>query len=324
MKATRTIVFRDQYGGFEAISIKEDEIPSPKPNEILIENRVSTVNRTDCANLTAHPFIMRFSQGLLKPKEPILGTDYAGVVLQVGERVKQYRIGDRVCGFNDAGIGSQSTHFCVKENAAIIKLPTKLNFKEGAASLEGAHYAHAFVEKSKLAKGDFVFVNGGTGAIGSALIQFAKAAGARIWASCRREHTEIVRSLGAERCIDYTKEDFTECGQLFDKVFDAVGKSTFGKCQKIMKKNSIYISSELGPYAQNIFYALWTARSNNKKVIFPIPYKANISFPFIQQHIETDQFRPLIEKVYPVMEASKAYEYVLTGQKAGNVLLTFT
>ena len=312
---------RKKYGPPSAIKIEELATPTPGEDEILVKVFATTVNRTDCANLTAKPFIMRFVLGFSKPRIPILGTDFAGEVTAIGKNVQTFKISDRVFGFFDTGLSSQAEYLVIKPHGNVLKIPEGLDYKHAVASLEGAHYAYTFIKKSHLQSGQKVLINGSTGAIGSALLQFVKQFDVEISATCNTKNIELIRSLGATKIFDYTKEDFTKSTEKFDFVFDAVGKSTFGKCRPILKKGGVYISSELGPFAQNIFYSLMPKLAGNKKVFFPVPYKPSETLPFIKNHLEAGLFTSVIDREYPLDEISNAYNYVLTGQKTGNVVI---
>ncbi|MDN3667820.1 NAD(P)-dependent alcohol dehydrogenase [Echinicola jeungdonensis] len=310
-----------QYGPPEVLKIVDIPQPQPKPGEILVRVKACTINRTDCANLLAKPFIMRFFNGLFSPRNPIPGTDFAGIVEDVGRNVKKFKVGERVFGFDDGGLSSQAEFLVISAKKAIHQIPSNCSFDTAIASVEGAHYALNFINKVKVKPGDKVLINGGTGAIGSALVQFSKNKGAILTAVCRAEHFEKMKILGADKVIDYTKEDFTEDNDLYEYIFDSVGKSTFFKCKKILKKTGTYISSELGPFVQNPFLSFATPLVKRKQVRFPIPFHPEKSLEQMAQLIQEGKFKPLIDRVYPLEKVKEAYEYVLTGQKVGNVIL---
>lgn len=310
---------RRKYGSPNEIKIENIEKPIPKDGEALIKVYATTVNRTDCANLTAKPFIMRFILGLFKPRSIILGTDFAGEIISKGKNVKSFNIGDRVFGFNDTGSASQAEYTCTaKEN--LFRIPEKIAYKQAAASLEGAHYAYTFIHKVNIQSGQNILINGATGGIGSALLQFVRQYDVTITASSNPKNMKLIKALGADKIYDYTKEDFTDVKDKYDYVFDSVGKSTFGKCKSLLKEKGVYISSELGPYSQNVFYPLLTTMSN-KKVIFPIPYNKQKTIPYISNLLKTGKFKPVIDRAYSLEEISRAYEFVITGKKTGNVII---
>ena len=310
---------RRNYCSTSQLKIEEFEKPMPKDDEVLIRVNFTTVNRTDCANLTAKPFIMRFVLGLFKPKKIIVGTDFAGEVIASGKNVNSLNIGDRVFGFNDTGSESQAEYLTtVEEN--IFAIPKNIDFKQAAASLEGAHYAYSFIHKINIKSGQSILINGATGGIGSALLQFVRQYDIKITATCNTKNIELIKNLGADKIFDYTKEDFSDQGGKYDFIFDTVGKSTYGKCKSLLNKEGVYISSELGPYSQNVFYPLFNSISS-KKVIFPIPYNKRETIPYISKHLEKGTFKPVIDREYELKDISKAYEYVIKGEKTGNVLI---
>jgi NADPH:quinone reductase-like Zn-dependent oxidoreductase len=310
-----------QYGSPEVIQVKDISKPFPKEDEILVRVHATTVNRTDCAILRAHPFIMRFFTGLTKPSNPVLGTDFAGMVEEVGNSVEGFKIGDRVFGFNDQGLSSQAEYLVCKTEKFICHMPGNVGFQQAAASIEGGHYAINFINKVSLKKGQRAFVNGASGAIGSALVQLLKYHGLHVSATCSYKNLGLISSLGVDHVIDYENEDFTLIGETFDYVFDAVGKSSFGVSKTLLNPSGIYISSELGPKNQNPILALVTPLTKGKQVKFPFPSDVKTSLAIVKKLMEEGKFTPLIDREYSLEEISKAYTYVETGQKTGNVTI---
>ncbi len=315
---------RNKYGSPDVINLTtSSHIPVPQKDEILVKVKATTVNRSDCGVLTGKPWAIRLFTGLFEPRLKVTGTDFSGVVVSKGDDVDQFNIGDDVYGFFDQGIGSHASYFCVSTKKAILKKPGNITYEQAAASLEGAHYAFYFLDKVVLKKGDKVLLNGGTGAVGNAALQFLKYRGIHVTVTCETAYIPVLESMGADKVIDYTRDDFTKLNEQFDFVFDAVGKSTFAKCKPIMKPNAIYISSELGPYWQNPLLALIAPLMKGRKVKFPLPFSIQRSMAFINELIEKDKFKPLIDQRYPFSEIRGAFEYVMSGKKKGNVILTF-
>lgn len=311
-----------KYGPPDTLLLKEVEKPIPRENEVLIKIFSTTVNRTDCAMIRAKPFFMRLITGILKPKNPIPGTEFAGEIEACGEKVSSYKVGDKVFGFDDNGLGSHAQYMTISEDKALATIPENFTCEQFAGSIEGAHYAYNFINKVDIKNGQKVLVNGTTGAIGSAMVQLLKYFGADVTAVCNTKNIELVKSLGAGRVIDYEKEDFTKDDQRFSFIFDAVGKSTFFKCKPLLNPGGVYISSDLGPWAQNIFLPLITLIIGNKKVIFPIPIDLKRSILLIKKLIEEGKFKPVIDRKYPLEQIVDAYKYVEKGQKTGNVVIT--
>ncbi|WP_028978781.1 NAD(P)-dependent alcohol dehydrogenase [Sporocytophaga myxococcoides] len=308
------------YGSPDNFSIKEVDIPFPGENDLLVEVHTTTVNRTDCAILEGS-WLMRLFTGFFKPQKAIPGTDFAGKVIRTGKNVTQFKPGDKVFGFDDMGLLSHAQFLVVNCNKAISHIPEGLSYEEAVASLETVHYAVNFINKIKTHPRQKVLINGAAGGIGSVLVQLSKYYELGVTATCRTEHVGLVTELGADKVINYTKEDFLNTDEKFDFVFDAVGKSTFGKCKAILKDGGIYISSELGPNAENPFLALITKFTGSKKVKFPIPFDTKASIKFILGLIAKGKFKPVIDRTYTLEEVQDAFRYVASGQKVGNVIL---
>lgn len=310
-----------QYGPPEVVQIREIDKPSPGPNEVLVRVHNSTVNRTDCGFRSAEYFVSRFFSGLFKPKQQILGCEFSGTIESVGESVLTYQVGDRVFGYNDVRFGGHAGYLIRDERDTMTLMPENLSFEEAAALTEGAHYALCNIRAANVEAGQKIMVYGATGAIGSAAVQLLKYFDAEVTAVCNTENVELVRSLGADFVIDYTREDFTNTGQRYDFIFDAVGKSSFGACKKLLKENGVYISTELGKNGENIWMALYGLLSGGKKVLFPMPYIHKEDVILLKELAERGKFKPLIDRVYPLDEILEAYQYVESRQKIGNVVL---
>lgn len=313
-----------KYGPPDVLHLKEVEKPVPKDYEVLIRVYATTVNRTDCATIRAKPFFMRIVTGLFKPKKQIPGTEFAGEIEAVGQSVSFLKVGNRVCGFDDEGSGAHAEYMTIKEDN-VITIPDKISYAQAAGSFEGAHYAYNFINKVDLQKGQHVLINGATGAIGSAALQLLKYFGVNVTAVCATKNIALVKTLGANRVIDYTKVDFTKDEQKYDFVFDTVGKSSFFKCRHLLQPGGVYISSDLGYMAQNIFLPLITPIIkpilDNKKTIFPMPTDIRKSLLLIKKLIEEGQFTAVIDREFPLEQIVEAYRYVEKGHKIGNVVI---
>ena len=320
----KAIVYH-KYGPPDVLQLKELEEPTPKDNEVLIKVHATTVNRTDCAIVRAVPFFMRIITGLFRPKKQIPGTEFAGEIEAVGKSVSSLKVGDKVFGFDDQGSGSHAQYMTIKEDN-VITIPDNISYEQAAASSEGAHYAYNFINKVDIKKGQNVLVNGATGAIGSATVQLLKYFEVNVTAVCATKNIELVKSLGANKVIDFTKEDFTKDEQKYNFFFDTVGKSSFFKCKHLLQSGGIYISSDLGYMAQNIFLPLITPiikpMIGNKKTVFPFPTDIRGSILLIKSLIEQDKFKAVIDRKFPLEQIVEAYRYVEKGQKTGNVVIT--
>lgn len=311
-----------RYGPPEVVHCSELKKPVPKDDELLVKVRTSTVNRTDCGFRSAEYFITRLFSGLFKPRYPVLGTEFSGDIEATGKAVSSFRTGERVFGFNDRKFGAHAEYMLIKENGAVATMHESWNYEQAAPICEGAHYALTNIRAAKVRKGQKILVNGATGAIGSAAVQLVKYLGAEVTAVAPSEHAQLVRSLGADRSIDHRKEDFTELDERFDVIFDAVGKSSFGKCRPLLEKKGIYMSTELGVGSQNLFLALLTPLFGGRKLLFPIPSIEKEDILYLKELVANGHFRPLIDKSYSMEEIVDAYHYVESGQKVGNVLLS--
>jgi NADPH:quinone reductase-like Zn-dependent oxidoreductase len=311
----------ENYGPPEIVQIKDISIPTINDNEVLIKVHASTVNRTDCGFRSAEYFIVRFFAGLFKPKYKVLGNEFAGVIEATGSSVINFKVGDKVFGFNDQQFGAHAEYMKMDCNAAIAIMPAAYTFIEAAPLLEGSHYAMVDIIAAKIKGGEEVLVNGATGAIGSAAVQILKYLGARVTAVCPTKQVALVKSLGADVVIDFQNEDFTKLETKFDFIFDAVGKSSFFKCKPLLKPKGIYISTELGYLSQNPFLALLTPLFGGKKLLFPIPSINQNDANYFKALAEEGKYRPIIDRSYSLEQIVEAYNYVESGQKIGNVVI---
>jgi NADPH:quinone reductase-like Zn-dependent oxidoreductase len=312
---------RHTYGLPEVLHIAELPVRMPQPNEVLIKVLAATVNRTDCAFLSGKPLLMRLITGWPKPNLKTTGSDFAGTVEAVGTKVNKFKPGDLIFGFNDSGLPTHAVYMTISAKTPMATIPPNISYQQAAASIEGAHYALNFLNKIKLQPGDKVLVNGATGAIGSALVQLLKYAGAIIIATSSTKNMELTKRLGADKVINYETDDFTRQRASYDYVFDAAGKSNFSACKPILKEGGIYISSELGKNCENIWLALTTALLGKKKVIFPVPLRIGRSIAIISELLGQGKFDPVIDRTYPLEEIQEAFRYVASGQKTGNVII---
>lgn len=309
------------YGPPEVAKLKEVDKPLPGANEILVKVFASTVNRTDCGFRSAEYFISRFWSGLFKPKYQTLGCEFAGKVVSLGQEVKSFKIGDRVFGYNDQKFGGHAEFIMLSQSDGVATIPERLSYTQAAPILEGAHYALSIIRAANVERDQDVLVYGATGAIGSSAVQLLKYFGAIVTAVCNTKNIDLVKSLGADKVIDYTRQDFTKTDRKFDFAFDAVGKSSFKQCKPLLNKKGIYISTELGKNAENIFLALITPIGGGKKVLFPIPKFDQEVVHFLKALVEDGSYMPVIDREYDLEQIVEAYKYVESGQKTGNVVL---
>lgn len=313
-----------RYGPPEVVRLTEVPTSVPKDQELLVKVYCSTVNRTDSGFRSAEYVVSRFWSGLFRPKYTILGCEFSGVIEGIGKGVRTFKVGDRIFGFNDQTFGGHGEYLIIAETAAIATMTPSMSFEEAAALTEGAHYALCNIRAAKVAAGQNVLVYGATGAIGSAAVQLLKSRGAHITAVCNTRNVELVKSLGADKVIDYQTQDFTQIKDRFSFIFDAVGKSSFRQCKPLLTPRGIYISTELGKNGENIFWALLTPLGRGKRLLFPLPAISKDDVIYLRDLFEKGEYRPVIDRLYSLEEIVEAYKYVETGQKTGNVILKMT
>jgi NADPH:quinone reductase-like Zn-dependent oxidoreductase len=312
----------DEYGSPEVVRIRDVKKPTPGPDDVLVKVHASTVNRTDCAYRSGSPRAARIVYGLVRPRATILGCEFAGVVEAIGQDVTRFDVGDRVFGYNEGAFGGHAEYLSIPAHRSIARVPDNVSDQEAAASTEGAHYALAMLRAARVRTGQEVLVNGATGGIGSAALQLLTTLGANVTAVCGTEHVQLVRGLGADRVVDYTAEDFTQEQHTYDAVIDAVGKSSFGRCRRLLSPRGVYLSSELGPWSQNPLLALVTPLVHRRRVLFPIPKHDQAMVEQLGDLLGSGRFRPVIDRQYALEEIAEAHRYVESGRKVGNVVIT--
>ena len=311
-----------RYGPPEVVRLREVARLVPRASEVLIQVHATTVNRTDCAFRSAANWPTRLVSGLFKPKNLTLGNEFAGEVVALGADVRAFRIGDRGFGFNGRHFGAHAEYLTMPQDAALALLPAHFSYEQAAPSCEGAHYALCNLRAAQVQSGQRVLVYGATGAIGSAAVQLAKALGATVTAVCDTKSVAVVQSLGPDEVLDYTRQDYAATGQTFDFLFDAVGETSFAQGRRVLHPRGIYSSTELGKNGVNVLLALATPLFGGRKVLFPIPAISQADVLYLKELAEAGRFRPLVDRSYPLEEIVAAYQYVETGQKTGNVVIT--
>jgi len=316
----KAVIYK-QYGSPEVLRLEDIKKPKPTSDEVLIKVHYSTVNRTDCGFRSARYVISRFVTGLFKPRYTVSGSEFAGEIVEVGPEVANYRVGDRVFGFDDVRAGAHAEFVAKPADGPLALMPVERSFEEMAPACEGATYALNVIRAMGVSEGQRVMVYGASGAIGSAAVQILKHIGAEVTAVCGTKNVERVKSLGADNVIDYETEDYTKTDETFDFVFDAVGKRSYAECKNILTSRGTYYSSELGKGGQNPLLALWFGITGSRRVIFPIPRINKENVEYIKQLIEAGAYRPLVDRTYPLDQIVEATRYVETGQKTGNVVI---
>lgn len=309
---------RSKYGPPDILTIADVDRPTPAGDEISIKVHAATANRSDYHVLTGRPFVMRLFTGLLRPRRRSTGTDFAGKVEAVGPRVRTFKVGDRVVGFGGPfGAGSHAEYVCFPESGGIVAMPKGFDYLQAAACIEGPAYASGIFMRGKVKAGENALVNGATGAIGSAYLQLFRHFGVHVTAVCRQEHFDLVRSLGAERCIDYNTEDFTLDDEQYDYVLDTVGNSSFTRCKRLLKSTGIYA----GNTARDLLWAILTFRSKGKRVLLAPPPSINAVLQFVSRIIADGGLQPVIDRTYRLEDIAEAFRYVAAGDKVGAVVI---
>ena len=313
-------VVHDRYGPPDVLRLEEVEPPVPRADEVLIRIRATTVNRTDCHRRAADPVLWRLLAGVGRPRQRILGSELAGEVAAAGQAVTEFAPGDQVFGLNPRRLGAHAEFVCMPASGLLARKPDGVSFEQAAAVCDGGLNALASLKRADLGEGKRILVYGASGSIGTAAVQLARYFGADITAVCDTKNVETVRSLGAGQIIDYTREDFTANGQVYDVVYDAAGKHSFRHSAGSLKRDGKYLATD---GLQNVALAVWTARLAAKKVVFPVPPRyAREDVDFLRGLIEAGEYRPVIDRCYPLEQVVEATRYVETQQKTGNVVLT--
>jgi NADPH:quinone reductase-like Zn-dependent oxidoreductase len=314
-------VVNERYGSPDILENREVAKPEPKTGEVLVRVRATTVSRTDCGVLRPHPpLIGRLLMGLFRPKWTILGLDFAGKVEAVGEDVTLFKPGERVFGMSPDHYGAHADYLCMPEKGTIVAMPLGVGFNE-AVVCEGAWYADTYLKKFGIRAGHKILIYGASGAIGTAAVQLAKSYGANVTAVVATRHLELVKSLGADHVIDYTAEDFTQIGETFDFVLDAVGKTTFFRCRRLLRPDGVFSAADLGPWWQNIMLAAWSSITGSNRVVLPMPKSSKTFVEYLKGRMEAGEFRAVIDREYPLEEIVDAYHFVETAQKTGIVVI---
>ena len=309
-----------RYGSPDVLQMLDVPVPDPGPGEVLVRVHATTVNRTDACALRAHPWFMRLESGLVRPKRTVLGLDFAGTVAGTGAGVAGFRDGQRVFGLTPGGHGAHAEYLVMPADGAIAEMPKGLAFRD-AVLCEGAWYANTYLSAFGLRRGQRILIYGGSGAIGTAAVQLAKSCGAYVTAVVATQHLDLARDLGADEVIDYTAKDFTASGGTYDFVLDAVGKTTYGACKPLLTPDGTFAATDLGPWWQNIWLALWYSTIGSRRVLMPMPSGGKDVVACIKQRVEAGELRAVVDRSYPFDRIAEAYRYVDTAQKTGIVVI---
>jgi 2-desacetyl-2-hydroxyethyl bacteriochlorophyllide A dehydrogenase len=302
-----------QYGPPEVLHLSEVEKPTPKDNEILLRIKATAVNSGDVRLRKADPFAVRFIFGLLKPKINILGSVFSGEVESVGKQVKLFKAGDQVFGHIDMRFGAYAEYLCLPEDGSIAMKPGNILHQEAAVIPFGGVTALHFIKKAAIKPGQKVLVIGASGAVGSAAVQLAKAYGALVTGVCSTSNIDLVKSIGADYAIDYTKEDFTQNGERYDVIFDTVNSISVSRSLKSLSKNGTMILSAAG--MPEMVQGLWISKTSSRKVLTGVISHAAKDITFLKELIEAGKMRPVIDRTYDLAQMAEAHAYVEKGHK---------
>ena len=322
-----------KYGPPDVLKLKEVEKPTPKDNEILIRVYATPVNYGDITarnfrKISPRKFTMPFPLwlptriffGIRKPRKKILGSEFAGEIEAVGKDAKLFKKGDQVFGYLGPRLGANAEYLCMPEDGCVAIKPANMTYEEAAAVPYGALMALSLLRKVNIQSGQKVLINGASGGIGSAAVQFAKYFGAEVTGVCSTQRLELVRSLGADKVIDYTKEDFTTSGETYDLIFDILGKSSFSRCKSSLKQNGRYLLASFK--MRQLFQMLWTKIIGSKKVICAMASEKAEDLIFIKELVESGKIKSVIDRRYPLEQTAEAHSYVEKGLKKGHVVIT--
>lgn len=308
-----------KFGPPDVLHLTDVEKPAPKNNEVLIKIFATTVVKED-PDMRASPGF----NGILKPRQPILGQEFAGQIESIGKDVTRFIPGNSVYGFDS--FGAYAEYKCMPENASLAIKPANMSYEEAASLPNGALTALPFLrDQGKIQRGQNVLIYGASGSVGTAAVQLARYYGAKVTGVCSTANQEMVKSLGADQVIDYTREDFTENGKHYDIIFDTVGKLSFSRCKGSLTNEGNYLTTVPTPII--MLQALWSGKSDGKKVKFVAaglrPAREKIKdLDFLKELIEADKIKPVIDRCYPLEHTAEAHRYVEKGHKKGNVVIT--
>jgi NADPH:quinone reductase-like Zn-dependent oxidoreductase len=328
----KAIVFTE-YGSPAVLQLKEVEKPTPKDDEILVKVRAHSIKVGDLwarnfKRFTPSTFSMpavfwlpaRIAMGFNKPTRNTLGAEFSGEIAAVGRDVKRFKVGDQVFGYRAMDFGANAEYLCMPESKLVIQKPANMTYEEIATVPYGALTALTLLRKVNIQRGQKVLINGASGGIGSAAVQLAKYYGAHVTGVCGTPRMEFVKALGADKVIDYTKEDFTKNGETYDVILDIRGKLSFDKCKNSLKENGrlLYASFKM----KQVFQMLWTSKFSSKKVICALSNETLADLTLIKELVEAGKIKAIVDRCFPLEQTADAHRYIESGDNTGNVVIT--
>jgi NADPH:quinone reductase-like Zn-dependent oxidoreductase len=321
-------ILHTKFGPPDELQLKEVEKPVPKDNELLIKVRATTVTSTDCnvRNLTFVPRVFQlparlFMFGVFTPRINILGIDLAGEIEMVGNAVRRFSAGDKVFGTPGITFGAHAEYICIPENSALAIKPANMTWEEASAIFLGASTALFYLrDKGDIQAGYKILIYGASGAIGTYAVQLAKHFGAEVTGVCSTTNLEMVLSLGADKVIDYTKQDYTKNGETYDLVLDTVGKTSFSRSKKSLKQKGVFLPVLID--LTELVQIVWTSITGGKRVKGGVAVESVEDLEFFKELFEGGELKPVIDRCYPLEQTAEAFRYVEKGHKKGNVVIT--
>ncbi|HRJ30551.1 MAG TPA: NAD(P)-dependent alcohol dehydrogenase [Cyclobacteriaceae bacterium] len=309
-----------QYGAPEVLQLREVTKPEPRDNEILLRIKATAVNSGDVRLRRADPFAVRFLFGLLKPKINVLGSVFSGEVESVGKLVKRFKVGDQVFGHTDMSFGAYAEYICLSEDGTLAIKPPTISHQEAAVIPFGGVAALHFIKKASIKENQKVLIVGASGAVGSAAVQLVKSYGAIVTGVCSTSNIELVKSLGADNVIDYTKEDFTQRGEVYDLIFDTVNSISVARSLRSLTKKGTMILSAAGML--EMLQGLWVSVTSNRKVLTGVISHKAADASTLKELVAKGKFKPVIDKTFPLSQIREAHAYVEKGHKRGNIAIS--
>lgn len=314
------------YGSPEVLKLQEVAKPLPKDNEVLVKVHAASATTADGMMRTGTPYFGRLFTGLRKPKHPIPGTGFAGTIEAIGKNVTTFKPGDRVFGETTLGFSTNAEYVAVPENGVMLPMPDNLSFAEATALCDGHLTSLNFLQEiAHIKPGQKVLINGASGSLGTAAVQLANYFGAEVTGVCSTRNVGLVKSLGADQVIDYTKQDFTRNGQTYDIIYDTIGKSAFGKCKDSLAENGLYISPVLK--FSLLLRMMWTSKGSKKKARFAATglrtdEELRKLLAQLIDIFKEGRLKTIIDRQYPLEKVAEAHTYIAAGHKKGNVIIT--